>query len=204
MAENFSDKKDEELVIIYRDTGKMIYAGELFKRYSLMCFAISMKYLKNENEAQDAVMNIFEKSLRDIKKFDITNFKNWLHSVIRNHCLMQLRNRKSKLLNDSIDITDENNFMKNQIQLHQNDDTKDKEEKIVMLEEAILLLGIKQKTCIELFYLQNKSYEDISKITGFSSNEVKSFIQNGKRNLKNILIEKGIDLTILICLGMNV
>lgn len=204
MLKNFSDISDENLVQLYRDTNKMHYLGELFKRYSLMCFAISVKYLKNEAEAQDAVMNIFEKCLIDIKKFEITNFKSWLHSVVRNHCLSLIRNEHKNVMSTAFNLNDENSFMDFEKLLHQNEDSNDKEKKLKMLEDAINMLNDKQKSCIELFYLQKKSYEDICSITGLNNNEVKSYIQNGKRNLKNILTEKGIDLIVLAWAIANV
>lgn len=204
MLKNISDITDENLVKFYRDSGNMHFAGELFKRYSLMCYSISYKYLKDEAEAQDAVMNIFEKNLTDLKKFEIMNFKSWLHSVVRNYCLMLLRKRQVNLLKESFDVIDENKIVKFDNVLHQPDEILSKEKKFEMVEEAVNMLNEKQKVCIDLFYLQNKSYEDISEITGFTNNEVKSFIQNGKRNLKIILTDKGIDLMIIIWLSIIV
>ncbi|NUM32486.1 MAG: sigma-70 family RNA polymerase sigma factor [Bacteroidetes bacterium] len=200
MLKNFSDINDENLVKMYRESGKMIYAGELFKRHLIMSYSISYKYLKDVAEAQDAVMNVFEKILTDLKKFEILNFKSWLHSVIRNHCLMLLRKKNINPVSESFDTSDENKIMKLDKYLHQPVEVLLKEKKLEMVEEAINMLNSKQKICIDLFYLKGKSYEEICEFTGFTNNEVKSFIQNGKRNLKIILTEKGIDLMIIIWL----
>lgn len=57
------------------------------------------------------------------------------------------------------------------------------------LEEAMQHLKKEQKTCIRMFYLQRKSYQSIAEETGFNLLQVKSYIQNGKRNLR-LLLEK--------------
>jgi RNA polymerase sigma-70 factor (ECF subfamily) len=57
------------------------------------------------------------------------------------------------------------------------------------LEKCIETLGDEQKQCVKLFYLQEKCYKEITESTGFDMNKVKSYIQNGKRNLK-ICMEK--------------
>jgi RNA polymerase sigma-70 factor (ECF subfamily) len=59
-----------------------------------------------------------------------------------------------------------------------------------LLEEAIQELSEEQKLCVNLFYLQKKSYQQITDRTGFTLMQVKSYIQNGKRNLKIILEKK--------------
>ena len=61
------------------------------------------------------------------------------------------------------------------------------EEKLLKLETAIEELKDEHKKCLTHFYLEKKSYEEVALMTGFDLNQVKSFIQNGKRNLKLIL-----------------
>jgi RNA polymerase sigma factor (sigma-70 family) len=73
--------------------------------------------------------------------------------------------------------------MENEIDPH-HDDVNEKEINLSNLNEALKSLAEKQRICVELFYLQEKSYNEVAEITGFTMNEVKSFIQNGKRNLK--------------------
>jgi len=151
-----------------------------------------MKYLRNETEAQDAVMNIFEKLFHDLLQHEIVNFRSWLHSVCRNHCLMQLRKPDLSISLSDDDDENESLFMKIDSILHQEYTGNDNEEKLQELETAIQDLKDQQKKCIELFYLKRKSYEEIATLTGYTNHEVKSHIQNGKRNLKIALMEKGI------------
>ena len=151
-------------------------------------YGVCLKYLKNRDEASDAVMQIFEKLITDIPKQEILNFRNWLHVVTRNYCLMQLRAEKSK--KEKIDewINDPLVFMENSYALHPIDEDNPVSGK--KLEECIEKLKAEQKLCISLFYFEDRSYRDISVSTGLDENKVKSHLQNAKRNLKICLEEK--------------
>ena len=203
MLIDIKTQSDENLVINYQNTKNNLVVGELFKRHSLMCFAVCMKYLKNEDAAQDATMNIFEKLFTDLQKHQINHFKSWLHTVCKNHCLILLR--KPNVL-VSIDESEEENshlFMKLANVLNHDDYKHEKEEKLQVLEQSIIELKDKQRECIELFFLKQKSYQEISKQTGYTENEVKSYIQNGKRNLKILLEQKGITMGLALLLWIH-
>ncbi len=176
---------DTELIALYKKHGDRQVVGELYKRYSGFCFAISMKYLKNEEESHDAVMSVFEKLFDYLHKHDIENFKSWLYSVVKNHCLLE--HRKSKNLtrhHDESQVSE--NIMENRAFMYQGDDVL-LEDKLTELEQAIPHLSKEQRTCIELFYLHDKSYQEVSEMTGYDMKKVKGYIQNGKRNLKIML-----------------
>jgi RNA polymerase sigma-70 factor (ECF subfamily) len=183
-----SPVQDSELIAKYKETGNNSYVGELFKRYSHLVFGVCMKYLKDSDNSKDAVMQIFEKLLTDLNKHTIDNFKSWLYSVAKNHCLMQLRNQQIQV---SFQDTIKNNnvVMEMEYNLHHTHENN-KELDLNNLEKAIGELNSNQKICIELFYLKEKCYQEVSEITGYSMNEVKSHIQNGKRNLKIILSQQ--------------
>lgn len=196
-------QSDENLVINYQNTKNNLVVGELFKRHSLICYAVCMKYLKNEDAAHDATMNIFEKLFTDLQKHQINHFKSWLHTVCKNHCLILLR--KPNVL-VSIDESEEENshlFMQLTNVLNHDDNKHEKEEKLQVLEQSIFELKDKQRECIELFFLKQKSYQEISTLTGYSENEVKSYIQNGKRNLKILLEQKGITMGLALLLWIH-
>lgn len=142
-----------------------------------------MKYLQDEDEAKDALMQIFEKLLVDLKKHEITQFKGWLHMVAKNHCLMQLRSDKALQGKQQELKKDFKSVVESGYELHLNS-VQEKEQQLTQLEEAIKKLNEEQKLCIDLFYLKEKSYQEIVELTGFSLNSVKSNIQNGKRNIK--------------------
>lgn len=189
----YSNLSDEELINRYRNSHDLKYVGELYHRYSHLAYGVCLKYFKNNAAAQDAVMQIFEKLISDLKKYHVTTFKSWLHTVIRNHCMMQFRANTATIRNTQEykqEIQNEPQFdMENQLELHL-EAAEEKEWLLEHLNESINDLRDEQKSCIELFYLKEKSYQEISAITGYSLNEVKSYIQNGKRNLKNIIIAK--------------
>jgi RNA polymerase sigma-70 factor (ECF subfamily) len=186
--DKYSHFSDNELITEYKDTKNNVFVGILYKRYSHLVLGLSLKYLKDEDEAKDAVMQIFEKLLSDLLKHQIEYFKSWLYSMSKNHCLMIIRSKQSKLKKE-IDIQiHADSFMETESNLHPNK-AAEKEIQYTLLEKAIEELNEDQKKCIELFYLKEKSYNEIVDITGYSLNEVKSFIQNGKRNLK-IKLEK--------------
>lgn len=203
MTLKITQQPDDELVKHYRISGDKMAVGELFKRHSLMCFAVCNKYLRNEEQAEDAAMNIFEKLFEDLKKHEVQNFKSWLHSVCRNYCLMQLRKQEMKISKNMVYLDDDTTFMELQNFLHQETSEADKEQKLRMLENAIKELKDKQRECIELFYLQQKSYDEISRLTGYTNNDVKSNIQNGKRNLKILLGDKDLILWLTLIWTSN-
>lgn len=186
--ERYNHYSDLELLAEYKSTNNKVLVGILYKRYSHLVLGLSLKYLKNQDEAKDAVMQIFEKLFADLLKHQIEFFKSWLYTYSKNFCLQIIRTRQSKLKKE---IELENNadlFMETENGLHLNK-TDEKEKQFVALEQAIDELNEEQKKCVELFYLKEKSYVEIAEMTGFSLNEVKSYIQNGKRNLK-IKLEK--------------
>jgi RNA polymerase sigma factor (sigma-70 family) len=204
MHQELSQLTDEQLIAKYRQSGLKLAVGELFKRHSLMCFAVCNKYLKDEQAAEDAAMSVFEKLFKDLKNHEIQNFKSWLHSVCRNYCLMQLRKPLNTLRIHDADEENESNFVNLERFLHQEENTEEKERTYQTLELAISELKDKQKECIELFYLKQKSYDEIAELTGYTNNEVKSYIQNGKRNLKIALSGKDLSVLFLILWIQNI
>jgi len=145
-----------------------------------------MKYLKNENDAKDAVQQVFIKVIHELAKYKVTYFKSWLYMVGKNHCLIELRGRKKyhSEINDNLLAAEANDLnMQHLLQ---------REQTLNILEQCITTLNEEQKQCINLFYLQKKSYLEITSTTGFTLMQVKSHIQNGKRNLK-IMLEKKIE-----------
>ena len=176
---------DEELIEKFLKTGNKHYFGVLFQRYTHLVFGACMKYLKNKDESEDAVMDIFEKLMTELKSHDVRNFKGWIYTVARNHCLMKIRSeKKMQLTNDTQKL--EGLVAEMPEPMHLSNNMK-KEMELSSLEQAMTKLSDEQRTCLELFYLQEKCYNEVATITKYSLNEVKSYIQNGKRNLKNYL-----------------
>lgn len=175
-------QSDEELVKLYQQGGDMEVLAKLYQRYTGLVFGVCLKYLKQEADSQDAVMQIFEKLIESLKKHEVTNFKSWLHVLTKNHCLMWLRSQKNRHMNDIQEINLEKNMEFTYEMHHDNSNTI--EQDINKLKIAINALPDGQKQCVEQFYLEQKCYKDIVESTGFDLKKVKSYIQNGRRNLK--------------------
>lgn len=148
-----------------------------------MALGVANKYLQPEDDAKDAVMQVFEQLLQHINQHKIDNFKSWLYSVVKNFCLMKLRKEKNLTIIREEEGKNIFSVVEKEQVLHQ-EEVKLKESNLSNLEIAIETLNEEQRKCIELFYLEQKSYAEVVEITGFSLNNVKSYIQNGKRNLK--------------------
>lgn len=183
-ADKYHDITDQELLEKFYADHNNEWLGILLQRYTLLLLGVSMKYLKNEEEAKDSVQQIFLKVIQELQKYKVEYFKSWLYMVAKNHCLMKIRDKQGKItteINDRLTAKpeEESNLQK----LVQNDHTLD------LMEVALKELNTEQQQCVTLFYLEKKSYQEISDATGYNLLQVKSYIQNGKRNLK-ILIEQ--------------
>ena len=188
---NTRDLSDREVVYRYQKSRNKRYIGELYERYGHLVFGVSLKYLKNVQEAQDNVMLVFEKLMSELEKSDIKNFKAWIHTVTKNQCLMHLRKNKNVRSKEQSIEPIEYSLASETTDVEQ---VIAKEHSLTQMEQALNQLKKEQKTCVELFYLKEKCYQDIAEITGFSLKQVKSYIQNGKRNLKIILTKDGIKI----------
>ena len=173
-----SEKSDEELLRLYQTTSDLQWLSELYLRYTAMVYGVCLKYLKNRDESQDAVMQIHEKLIASLLQHQVNNFKSWLYVNARNFCLMQLRAKKGRQTEEISPF-----LMENGAGQHPDSDL-DLEQSLGRLERCIETLALEQQSCVRLFYLQEKCYKDVADETGFDLNQVKSYIQNGKRNLK--------------------
>jgi RNA polymerase sigma-70 factor (ECF subfamily) len=161
------------------------WLGILLQRYTLLLLGVCMKYLKNEDDARDGVQQVFLKAITELHKYKVEYFKSWLYMIARNHCLMKLR--KHPLKNTAELEKHEIGFYDDLIL--NNKQFADKEKIYSLLQQSLQQLNSEQHTCILLFYLEKKTYQQIVTQTGYNMLQVKSCIQNGKRNLK-IMIEK--------------
>ena len=186
-----SPYSDLELIERYRNSHETQYIGILFNRYCHLVFGVCMKYLKNPDEAQDFTMQVFEQLIDKLKKHRVDSFPGWLHQVTRNHCLMHLR--KVKSINHKakdVQLMYEGD-METQDWEHLDDGSNGLESKVGRLRDGIAQLSDVQRTCIEMFYLDRKCYKEVAEETGYDLKKVKSYIQNGKRNLHIYLTKDG-------------
>lgn len=181
-----SQRSDEELLEEYRSGGDKALVGILYTRYAHLVFGLCLNYFRDKELARDAVLQLFERLFDSLRRTKPENFKTWLTYVARNYCISELRKQQ---------VQRERSVQFQQDELSLSPETTDelaeglheKEEKLKRLELAVRELGEEQRICIELFYFKDRSYREIAESTGYSENQVKSYIQNGKRNLKLLM-----------------
>lgn len=185
---DFFHLSDLELVELYKKHSDKKFVGELYKRYAHLVYGMCISYFKEKEKSYDSSIEIFEKLFIELKKREVENFKAWLTFVVRNYCISELR--KMQTINN-------NNFnyahtaKSDTFFSTENGRNEIEEEKMIeKLERALQQLNPFQKKCLELFYYKQMSYFQIVENTGFSLKEVKSHIQNGKRNLKLMITEQ--------------
>lgn len=181
---------DKALLSDFRENGDLEILGVLYSRYMHRVYGVCIRYLKDRETARDEVINIFEKLAYETGLADIENFKTWLYVVTKNHCLMVLRSRKSETERMTTMINDPVFFMENSNEMHPLDSNDGTEKE--RLEECMAKLREEQRKCVTLFYYENKCYREISDMLGMDEKKVKSYLQNGKRNLKICLEGKNV------------
>lgn len=182
--DKYNHISDTELLQRFYSDHDNEWLGILLQRYTLLLLGVCMKYLKNEEEAKDSVQQVFLKAIKELHKYKVDYFKSWIYMVAKNHCLMQLRDKgryTAEINERAMSTPDETEDKNNHIE---------KENTLTHMAAALQQLNKEQQLCITLFYLEKKSYQEIADQTQFTMMQVKSHIQNGKRNLK-LLLTKG-------------
>ncbi len=169
---------DAELILRYKKTEDLEILGQLYQKYMDLVYGVCLKYFKESERSKDAVMQIFEELVIKLKKHEVENFKSWLYQLTKNHCLMQLRTPRNL---KTVDIPE--SIMQSEENVHL-DGMLDKEENLQRLEYCLTTLTDEQRKAVQLFYLEGKCYNEIVALMGQEWNQVRSFIQNGRRNLK--------------------
>jgi RNA polymerase sigma factor (sigma-70 family) len=172
---------DEQLLSSYQESGDLAILGALYERQVPLVYGVCLKYLQDEEASKDAVMGIFEELAVRVRQHEIKQFRSWVYVFSRNYCLMQLRSAKKMEIRNLDDFVEFPAFS--------HPDSDNREDAMIALERCMEKLPPAQKQSIGLFYLKEQCYREIASVTGFNLNEVKSYIQNGKRNLK-ICLEK--------------
>ena len=174
----------------FKSSNDLDYLGKLYEKYMHLVYGVCLKYLKERESAKDATMQIFEKLIIEIPKREIENFKPWLHVLTKNYCLMQLRSEKTRTAREEKAETSGENFMESNYEMHLNNESI-LDQDIQALKKCIEQLKQEQKECIKLFYLEERCYQEIAESTNYELKKVKSYIQNGKRNLKICMEQNG-------------
>jgi RNA polymerase sigma factor (sigma-70 family) len=181
----YQHEADADLLYLYKHSDKAEALGALYQRYMDLVYGLCIKYLKDRELAKDAVLNIYEELTTKLKKHEVDNFKSWLHTVARNHCLMYLRSPKNRPTKEF-----SGELMYNEEEVHLNGELE-KEESFDRLEKCLQTLNNEQQMSVRLFYYEQKCYKEIAEQTQMDVNAVRSYIQNGRRNLKICMDKNG-------------
>ncbi len=180
-----SSQSDEALLAAYQSDGDVAVLGQLYERYVELVYGVCLKYFKNEADAEDAVMAIFEQLVAKARAHEVENFRSWLYVLAKNHCLMQLRKPQREFPRDD--------FMQFDGIVHPEEE-ENTEAEAAQLRDCIEELGNEQRQAIELFYFENRSYQEIAEMKKEDLGRIRSYIQNGRRNLR-ICMEKKKEIT---------
>lgn len=179
-----SSRSDADLVAAFQQTADLAVLGTLYERYMDLVYGVCLNYLKDSERAKDSVLQIFEELITKVQKHHIENFRAWLYQLAKNYCLMQLRADK-KFVKVPVDVS----LMQKEESVHLNGELE-REENRQALQHCLGQLNAEQRQAVELFYLQEKSYKEIVLLMGIDVNGVRSFLQNGRRNLKICMDKK--------------
>lgn len=174
---------ETELLTRYRETKKPHDLLPLYQQYAGLIYGWCLRYLGTPERAEDAGAEIFPILLTKAAEHEVTNFSSWLQTLVRNHCLMQLRREKRDPLQLSGGSLMQMEGLRHQGKVEEHTDTRP-------LYRCLKQLRDEQRQCIRLFYLQTgESYRSIAERLNLSVGQVRSHIQNGRRNLKSCLEE---------------
>ena len=183
--EPLASLNDEALLHAFKENADQQILAQLYLRYTDLVYGVCIKYLKDAEAAKDAVMNIYQELVEKVKLHSIDNFKSWLYVVTKNHCLMQIRkNKKSATVDLDSQVMQSEDFS-------HLESVFEKERQLEKLSGCMEKLAEEQRRTVRLFYLENKCYNEITAITGFNWNKVRSLVQNGRRNLKICMEDNG-------------
>lgn len=178
----YHEQTDEELLEKFKTSGNLEQLGILYERYMHLVYGVCLKYLENREDARDGVTAIFEKLITELPKHEVEQFRGWLYVLTKNHCLMKIRAEKSEIRRKEVWENEQELFMESAEEMHPIDEDGQSLNKT--LQECMKKLKGQQQECIRLFYFENRSYREITSLLELEEKKVKSFIQNGKRNLK--------------------
>lgn len=179
--EAYRDLPDQELLDRFGVDHDPAWLSILFPRYTVLLYGVCMKYLRDGDAARDAVQQVFMKAFLELEKYPVTYFRSWIYQVARNYCLMELRKKSPNLQREWVDVADESGDALTEL--------AEKEVQLQQLEWAMQQLQPDQQRCLTWFYLEKNTYQEVAERGGYSLMQVKSHIQNGKRNLR-LLLEK--------------
>ena len=189
LSQNNSQERDRLIIERYQEKGNTAVLSPLFIRYNPLILGVCMKYLRDLELSKDLSMEIFEKLIKELRTQKIENFKSWLYVIVKNHCLMYLRKEKKETTDFEEFEKNSKDLMENALEWHPFNENQEGVMRMIV-KECLKKLTKEQQESISMFYLDRKTYQEISEILSIEIKSVKSYLQNGRRNLKICLDKK--------------
>ncbi|MEM6726798.1 MAG: sigma-70 family RNA polymerase sigma factor [Bacteroidota bacterium] len=178
---------DEQLISEYQTHHNPACIAELYQRYQLLILGISYQVLENPAESEDLLNEVFIKLIHH--KSSIQHFRNWVYTTTKNLAIdkKRRRNRYRETIKQASQAKEPSYTSLAPLS---NPEGVGGDSRLKKIKQALHTLPLAQRQCLELFYLQEKTYKEIHSLTGMSLKKIKSHIQNGKRRLKLSLIKE--------------
>ena len=159
----------------------------LVNRYKDLVFSLSLKMLKNREEAEEISQDAFIKVYKSLHKFKgDSKFSTWIYKVVYNSCLDRLKQYKKNYALVPID-----EFNENQVKTLDNAfDALVSQDRKNAIQACLNKLPSEDSFLLTLYYFEEQSLEEISKIVGLTANNVKVKLFRGRKKLATILKEK--------------
>jgi RNA polymerase sigma-70 factor (ECF subfamily) len=177
------EQKDDIYYIEKVKAGQTNYFSYIVEQYQDIVFSIALKVLKNREDAEEMAQESFIKAYKSLHTFKgNAKFSTWLYRITYNNCITEVRKRKIHFAStDDIEIKDESTEI--------NLDGIPEENRAQAVKKAVEQLPEEQYTLILLYYFEEQSIEEISKVTKLSESNTKVKLFRARKKLYTILNE---------------
>ena len=172
------NRRDESsLLLKYLKTNDLSYLLELYRPYMHLVYGLAFKYVKDPKQSQEIVYCIFKKLIKDIKRQEVRVFGNWLYNLSLDFC-KQWRDRGRT---ESDQIVALGGSTQTPVEFYDDKDDDSFEEEISSMEDEVMRIKSQQEKCSQLFFKEQRCFQEIADITGWEVSEIKYHVKNAKR-----------------------
>jgi len=156
----------------------------LVDRYKDLVFTLALRMVKNREEAEEVSQDTFIKVYNSLNRFKgDSKFSTWIYRVAYNTCLDRLKKNKRQEYTVAID-----EYTEHQVKTLENAlDALEEQEKQLAIKKCLEMLPSEDSFILTLYYFEELSLDEISKITGLKPNNVKVKLFRSRKKLATIL-----------------
>ena len=175
------EQKDDIFYIEKVKSGQTNYFSYIVERYQDIVFSIALKVLKNREDAEEMAQESFIKAYKSLHTFKGTaKFSTWLYRIAYNSCISEVRKKKQHFVSTGdVEIKDETEEL--------NLDGVPAENRAKYVKTALEKLHEEEYTLVLLYYFEDQSIEEISKVTKLSASNTKVKLHRARKKLYTIL-----------------